>query len=74
VFEEDDQSFRWTCDNCGLVAVFPNHEFYRSLGEIKARNWKITWMEDGWRHLCSKCRKSKSVNVTEFLNRKSKSA
>jgi hypothetical protein len=74
-FEENDQSFIWTCNGCGHVAEFPPLDFYRSLSELKARGWKIERdrEERDWLHYCRKCWKAQAAtNVTEFLNRKAK--
>jgi hypothetical protein len=70
-FEEDADSFKWTCDNCGLDADFASiADFYRCVGELKARGWQFSKDRDGyWGHLCSKCRPKKTSTV-EFLNRK----
>jgi Fe2+ or Zn2+ uptake regulation protein len=70
-FEENPESFLWTCDVCGLVADLPPHDFWRALSELKARRWQITRTEDGWQHLCSRCRGKKSAtNIAGFLDRK----
>jgi hypothetical protein len=58
-FEETKQGFFWTCNTCGLVAEFPPLDFWRALGELKARGWRIERDSDGdWVHYCSKCKKS----------------
>jgi len=70
MFNEDETSFIWSCDGCGLAVEFPNLDFYRSVGDLK--NWQFTReREGGWGHLCSKCR-PKRTTVAEFLARKAK--
>jgi hypothetical protein len=70
-FEENDESFLWRCNGCGLVADFPPLDFWRALSELKARGWKIERdREEGWIHYCRKCRPK--TNVADFLNRKAK--
>jgi hypothetical protein len=72
MFEENDESFLWRCDSCGLVADFPPHDFWRALSELKARGWQIARdREEGWIHYCRRCR-PKKTNVADFLNRKAK--
>jgi hypothetical protein len=69
-FEETDDAFIWQCDNCQLQVEFPSLDFYRSVAELKNRNWQFTReREGGWTHLCSRCR-PKRTNVAEFLARK----
>jgi hypothetical protein len=71
-FEENDQSFIWTCNGCGHVAEFPPLDFWRALSELKARGWKIERdREEGdWIHYCRRCRPKAATNIAEFLNRK----
>jgi hypothetical protein len=77
-FEENDESFLWRCDGCGLAAEFPSVDFYRSLSELKNRGWRIVPERDpeegrAWTHYCSRCwRKRAAGNVADFLNRKAK--
>jgi hypothetical protein len=71
-FEENDESFLWRCNGCGLVAEFPPLDFWRALSELKARGWKIDRdPEEGgcWLHYCRKCRTRSASNVA-FLDRK----
>jgi hypothetical protein len=74
MFEETDDAFIWRCDTCGLAAEFPAHDFWRALGELKARSWQISRERDGeWTDACSRCR-PKKTSVAEFLNRKAKAS
>jgi hypothetical protein len=72
MFQENSESFLWTCDDCAHVAEFPPLDFWRALSELKARHWQIIRTEDGWQHLCSRCRgkKSGASNIADFLDRK----
>jgi hypothetical protein len=70
-FEENSESFIWTCDDCGRTASFPGYEFWHALSELKARCWRITRNRDGeWEHTCSQCSRKAPTNVKDFLARK----
>jgi hypothetical protein len=73
MFEENAESFLWTCDDCQLVVEFPPVDFYRSLAELKNRGWRMRMVgeHEGWMNYCGKCqRKRTATNITDFLNRK----
>ena len=67
-FGEYEDCFVWTCDGCSQEAIFPIGDFWRSLGELKARGWRVGRDDEGRDHRCSKCRKKE----TSFLDRKPK--
>jgi hypothetical protein len=58
MFSEFDDCFQWKCDKCGLTAEFAPGDFYRALGELKARGWGIVRDDDGWAHYCAKHKRS----------------
>jgi hypothetical protein len=57
-FEEHDDCFLWSCDNCGHEIAFKPHDFYGCVAELKARGWLITHDDERWVHRCARCRKS----------------
>jgi hypothetical protein len=57
-FDEYEDCLVWRCDRCNQKAVFPPNSFWDGLAEIKSRGWEIDRDEDGWTHICKKCRKT----------------
>lgn len=57
-FDEYEDSFVWRCDRCGCSVQFPPNDFWGALAEIKSRGWEISRDEEGWGHVCRRCRKT----------------
>lgn len=57
-FQEFEDAFVWTCDRCGLRAEFPPNDFWGALAQLKSRRWEIDRDEEGWGHVCGRCRKT----------------
>jgi hypothetical protein len=67
-FEENEDSFIWSCEGkgCRISAVFPPHDFYGCVAEIKARGWAIERDQSGiWCHYCGKCKWKRSEGLME---------
>lgn len=59
MMEEREDGFQWTCDGCGAVAEFASADFWSAWGELKARGWSATRIDDGWTHDCPRCSRPK---------------
>lgn len=68
-FSEYDDAFVWRCDGgCGRSVHYAPDNFWGALADLKSRGWLIRRDDDGWGHLCRKCRKSEA----SWLDRKPK--
>jgi hypothetical protein len=66
MLSEYDDCFIWKCDGCPHEAVFPVHDFWSALAQLKARGWQITRDEDGWDHRCPKCKRERSASILDM--------
>jgi hypothetical protein len=64
MFIEYDHAFIWECEACTHKAVFPPHNFYDCVAELKQRGWQFSHDEEGWHHSCPRHRRS----LKEWMN------
>jgi hypothetical protein len=73
-FSENEFSFEWTCDGCGLAAEFSRGgpgSFMSCVDEIKHRGWLIQRTRDGdWSHHCAKCRRKMAATILDMPSKK----
>ena len=73
-FDEDEFSFNWHCDGCGLSAEFPRGgpgSFMSGVDELKRRGWLIERDREGdWHHHCGKCRRGMAARVLDMPSNK----
>jgi hypothetical protein len=65
-FAEFEDCFIWSCNSCGYEVVFPPHDFWGCVAELKARSWGFDRDEGDWTHTCGRCRhKHQQTNIMD---------
>jgi len=55
-FEDLEEAFIWSCDECGRVVGFKPDDFWACVAELKSRGWGFERSEGTWLHYCPKHR------------------